>query len=268
MTACPPVEEPRWPGRWKHGVIPVVGLIGGVGSGKSRVAQLLESRGAAVIDADAVGHELLRDTEIRGRILERFGRGVLTEPGPEDGRRAEPAIDRRALGALVFADPTDRAALEAIVHPPMRARFHRAIERALQDGRARLVVLDAAILLEAGWDDLCDRVVFVEAPRPERMRRVAAVRGWSAETFAARERAQWPDDQKRRQAHWVVTNDAGADRLDEEVDRLVSWLRAWAPTGAAPSPARLGHPAGASTEAMSVTDRMLPNPPATAGRTS
>src|SRR5262245_5009829 len=253
MTPCPPSEEPRLLGRWKHGAIPVVGLIGGIGSGKSRVAELLERRGAAVIDADAVGHELLRDPGVRGRILERFGPGVLTEPGPEDGRRTEPPIDRRALGAIVFADSTARTALEAILHPPMRAWFHRAIERALHDGRAHLVVLDAAILLEAGWDDLCDRIVFVEAPRPERLRRVPAVRGWSAETFAARERAQWPDDSKRRRAQWIITNDAGADRLDEEVDRLVSWLRAWAPPGGAPAPARPGPPAGALTEAMSVT---------------
>jgi dephospho-CoA kinase len=268
MTPCPHTEEPRLLGRWKHGAIPVVGLIGGIGSGKSRVAQLLERRAAAIIDADAVGHELLRDPGIRAQILERFGPGVLTEPGPEDGRRTQPPIDRRALGAIVFADPTARAALETILHPPMRAAFHRAIERAVDNGCARLVVLDAAILLEAGWDDLCDRIVFVEAPRPERLRRAAAMRGWSAETFAARERAQWPDDLKRRRARWIITNDAGADRLDEEVDRLVSWLRDWAPSGDAPAPARLDHPAGASTEAMSVTDRMHPSPPATAGRTS
>ncbi|HZW34100.1 MAG TPA: dephospho-CoA kinase, partial [Isosphaeraceae bacterium] len=175
-------------------------------------------------------------------------------------------------------DPTARAALEAIVHPPMRAQFRRAIANAVQDGCAGLVVLDAAILLEAGWDDLCDRIVFVEAPRPERLRRLAAARGWSAETVAAREHAQWPEDQKRRRAHWILTNDAGADRLDEEVDRLLSWLRAWAPAGdastpvpvpaAAAAPTRLGHPAGASIEAMSLTDRMLPSPPATAARRS
>jgi dephospho-CoA kinase len=270
MTACPPVAEPRLIGHWKHGTIPVIGLIGGVGSGKSRVAQLLEQRGAVIIDADAVGHELLRDPGIRGRILERFGPGVLAVPGPEDGRRAEPPLDRRALGAVVFADPSARAALEAIVHPPMRAGFHRAIACGVDEGRAGVIVLDAAILLEAGWDDLCDRIVFVAAPRTERRRRVAATRGWSAEAFAARERAQWPEDRKRRRAHWVLTNDAGADGLDEEVDRLVSWLRDGAPprNTAAPALAPLGHPAGASTEARSVTDRTPPGPPATAGRTS
>src|SRR5262249_33937988 len=149
------------------------------------------------------------DPQIRGRILERFGPGILTKPGPEDGRHTEPQIDRRALGALVFADPTARAALEAILHPPMRGRFHRAIERALQHGCTSLIVLDAAILLEAGWDDLCDRIVFVAAPRAERLRRVAAGRGWPGETVAARERAQWPVDQKRRHAQWIITNDAG-----------------------------------------------------------
>ena len=75
------------------------------------------------------------------------------------------------------------------------------------------VVLDAAILLEAGWDDLCDRIVFVDAPRLERLRRVAETRGWSEETFEARERAQWPSDEKRRRADWIITNDSGPDRL-------------------------------------------------------
>jgi dephospho-CoA kinase len=274
MTACPPVEEPRLLYRWKHGTIPVIGLIGGIGSGKSRVARLLQQRGAVIIDADAVGHELLGEPGIRGRILERFGPGVLAAPGPEDGARRERPLDRRALGAVVFADPSARAALEAIVHPPMRAGFHRAIACARDEGRAGAIVLDAAILLEAGWDDLCDRIVFVAAPRPERQRRVAAARGWSAAALAARERAQWPEDRKRRRADWVLTNDAGADRLDEEVDRLVSWLGDGAPprdaaaATTAPAPAPLGHPAGASTEARSVTEGMPPSPPATAGRTS
>ncbi len=156
---------------------------------------------------------------------------------------------RRSIGVpsvpIVFADPTARHALEAILHPTMRARFLATINRLarLQDSTA--VVLDAAILLEAGWDDLCDRIVFVDAPRLERLRRVAETRGWSEETFEARERAQWPSDEKRRRADWIITNDSGPDRLQSEVDRFVSRLLAAArarreilasPTGASNRP--------------------------------
>ena len=128
-----------------------------------------------MIDADAVGHELLKDPAVRRQIVERFGPGVLGEASRET--ELAPAIDRKALGAIVFADPAARRDLEAILHPRMRAWFrrgHRARALGPVDGNGRLVVLDAAILLEAGWDDLCDLIVFVDAPREERMRRVSA----------------------------------------------------------------------------------------------
>ncbi len=137
-----------------------------------------------------------------------------------------PAIDRRALGAIVFADPKARRDLEAILHPRMRSWFLAVIERELSAGGGtdRLVVLDAAVLLEAGWDDLCDLIVFVDAPREERMRRVEEQRGWSRETFEARERAQWPGDLKRRRADVVITNDAGVEFLKREVERVEAIL--------------------------------------------
>jgi dephospho-CoA kinase len=185
---------------------------------------------------------------------------VLTgrSPGGDDA----PQVDRHALGAIVFADPSARAALEAIVHPRMRTSFLAAIGRAQRAGAPPLVVLDAAILLEAGWDDLCDRIVFVDAPRPERLRRVAAARGWSEETLAARERAQWPADQKRRRADWILTNATGSDRLDEEVDRLVCWLRDTAPLADAAGPVRLEAPARAAAWAMPKSDPVTLTPSA------
>ena len=157
-------EEPRPRDRWKHGAIPVIGLIGGIGGGKSAVARLLADRGAAVIDADAVGHELLEDPAIRARVVERFGAGVLEASAATDA--AVPRISRRALAGIVFADASALRDLEAILHPAMRDRFLRSITRLVHDGGRPCVVLDAAVLLEAGWDDLCDRVIFVErAPR-------------------------------------------------------------------------------------------------------
>ena len=100
----------------------VIGLIGGIGGGKSSVAALLKARGAVVIDADSVGHEILNEPPVRGQIVERFGTGVLSARSADPGRRG---IDRKALGAIVFADPQARRDLEAIVHPRMRAGSRR-----------------------------------------------------------------------------------------------------------------------------------------------
>jgi len=224
MTQTPSTREPRAAERKKHGDLAVIGLIGGIGAGKSSVAGLLEDGGAVVIEAALVGHELLNDPSVRRQIVQRFGGGVLAEGSAEPGLPV--AIDRKALGAVVFADPAARRQLEAILHPRMRAWFEAVIEREADSKSAdkRMIVLDAAILLEAGWDDLCDLIVFVDAPRDERIRRVQKKRGWSREVFEAREEAQWPCDAKQQRADLVITNDAGVDGLKPQVQRVEARL--------------------------------------------
>jgi dephospho-CoA kinase len=197
--------------------MPVISLIGGIGAGKSLVAALWAELGASVLDADAIGHALLDQRPARDEVLDRFGPGVLD---PSSGGDGPSRIDRRALGALVFGHPPALRDLEKILHPRMRRTFERAIARAMRKGEARGVVLDAAILLETGWNDLCDRVVFVDSPEDQRRVRLAGQRGWGPETLAARERAQWPLDQKRRAADVVLPNDSGPDALRQEATRL------------------------------------------------
>jgi dephospho-CoA kinase len=220
MSPCQSVREPRASTRYRSGDSPVVGLIGGIGGGKSQVAAMLKKRGAVVIDADAVGHELLRDPLVLSAIVERFGPGVLAAAG--DATELSPAINRKALGEIVFADPGARRDLEAILHPRMRDQFHAIIARELgaKEGQGRLVVLDAAILLEAGWDDLCDLIVFVDAERDERLRRVREERGWSREVFEAREHAQWPIELKRRRADLLINNNSGVEALRQAAERI------------------------------------------------
>ncbi|MGO9467771.1 MAG: dephospho-CoA kinase [Isosphaeraceae bacterium] len=222
MTSFRPCDHASSNGPWKHGSIPVIGLIGGIGSGKSAVAAILAARGGVVIDADSVGHELLTDPEVRDQIVARFGDSILDRK--VCGGSSGPRIDRAALGAIVFADPAKRGELEAIVHPRMRDRFRCEIERLTRRGGARVIVLDAAILLEAGWDELCDRVVFVDAPRSVRHERVVKQRGWSARALESREAAQWPCDVKRGRADTVLVNDSGMDSLNREVGRLEGLL--------------------------------------------
>jgi dephospho-CoA kinase len=233
MIPCQSPDEPRPYERWKHGAIPVIGLIGGIGAGKSLVARLLADRGAVVIDGDATGHELLDEPATRDRVVERFGVGVVEAAGA--GEVGESRISRRALGAIVFSDAAALRDLEAILHPAMRERFLRTIERLVREGGRSCIVLDAAVLLEAGWDDLCDRIAFVDAPRTERLRRVEQARGWIEETLAARERLQWPVADKRRRADWIINNDGSRERLGHEVARLLDRLPAEAARRAMPA---------------------------------
>jgi dephospho-CoA kinase len=201
----------------------VVGLIGGIGSGKSKVAAAFAARGARVIAGDDLAHEALRQSEVKARVTERWGRGVFDERGE---------IQRGKLAAVVFADPAERRALEAIVHPWIRDRIRRDVDEARRDPAVRLVVLDAAIMLETGWNEICDRLVFVDAPNEERLRRVTGQRGWTADELRARERAQLPLTEKAARADHALDNSGSFDRLGCQVEEL---LRLWGLTPGAPT---------------------------------
>jgi len=182
-----------------------------------------------VLDADRIGHVLLDQRPARERVAARFGNEVLI-PGPpreaaasENSKAAQPKIDRAKLGAIVFADRRSLEALEAILHPMMRRTFEKAITRVARRRSAPLIVIDAAILLEAGWDDLCDWILFVEAPETLRRERLEAARGWTAEQIQSRESAQWPLTRKRGQADFVLTNDEGIETIESQVAAL--WPR-------------------------------------------
>jgi dephospho-CoA kinase len=190
----------------------VLGLLGGVASGKSLVAGLLAQRGAAVLDADACGHEALRLPEVQQAIRRHFGAAVF---GP-DGR-----VDRSRLARVIFAPPPEgtrqRRVLERLTHPPITRAVRRQLQALPKD--TPLAVLDAALLFEAGWDKLCERFVFVDAP-PEVRRARAAARGWSEQDFAAREAAQESLDFKRQRADVTIDNSGPPEHTEAQVKRL------------------------------------------------
>jgi dephospho-CoA kinase len=200
----------------------VIGLIGGIGSGKSQVAALLARRGARIISGDDLAHAALRQPDIRDQVVARWGPGVLDEHGQ---------VHRRRLGAIVFADPDQRRALEALLHPRIVQRIQEEIAAARQDPAVRLIVLDAAVMLEAGWNGVCDRLVFVDAPPEVRRRRVHEQRGWTPEELAQRERWQLPLTDKAARADHVLENATTLDHLQRQVDAL---LHVW---GLDPAPA-------------------------------
>ena len=194
---------------------PVIGLIGAIGAGKSTVASLLGSLGGAVADADAIGHEVLDEPAVQAQLVERWGPHLL-HPG---GR-----VNRRTLGAIVFADPAERRALEAIVFPRIREREGDLFALADADPAARFIVLDAAVLVEAGRLDVCKKLLFVDAPRELRLQRVLARGGWTEAELDRREAAQLPLAEKRRLADAVINN---AGDLAELRDAVATVLRRW-----------------------------------------
>jgi dephospho-CoA kinase len=201
----------------------VIGLIGGMGSGKSAVAAELARHGACVISGDRLGHEALEQPEIKKALIERWGNGIFGA----DGR-----IDRSRLGKIVFADPAERNALESLVFPWIGNRVQEEIALAWPDPRMEFIVLDAAVMLEAGWNRVCDRLLFVDAPDHVRLERLATQRGWSQEDVNAREKAQMPLLEKRKVADAVLENAGSAEELAQRVNELV---RRWGLASEAPS---------------------------------
>lgn len=201
---------------------PVIGLVGGIGAGKSTVAAELARLGCVCVDADAIGHELLGEPDVRREIRERWGGGVF---GP-DGR-----VDRARLGRIVFAGRQELAALEGILHPRIRRRLAERIAAARDKAGVEAIVLDAAVLFEAGWNDLCTHIVYVKAGRHERARRVREQRGWERSTLQAREKMQICLDKKAAESDYTIDNSSSASRLREQVRRLIQLIRAADRTG-------------------------------------
>ncbi|GBD37693.1 Dephospho-CoA kinase [bacterium HR36] len=194
----------------------VIGLIGGIGSGKSLVGRLLGEMGGYLIEADKLGHEALRQPQIRQQLVQRWGQEILNPQGE---------IDRARLAEIVFSQPQERRALEAIVHPYITDRLHQELQQALANPTVRLVVIDAALLLEAGWHRVCDKIVFVDAPAELRQARTQQSRGWSAAQWQAREAAQWPVEEKRRFADALIVNAGDIAALRRQLqDLLAKWF--------------------------------------------
>ncbi len=189
----------------------VVGLVGGIGSGKSTAAAMLADLGALVIEADAIGHGIYRaGTPGFAAVVRAFGAGVVGDDGE---------IDRRRLGPIVFGDPARLAELNRIVHPLLRAEIERRIAAARAEGRVPAVVVEAAILIEAGWRDLVDEVWVVVAPRERIVERLASGRGIDRADAEARMRRQMSDAERRAAADLVIENAGSEDDLRAAVGR-------------------------------------------------
>ena len=189
-----------------------VGLTGGIGSGKSTVARVLADLGADVIDADRVGHSVYAaGTEGWKRVVVAFGSEIVAADG---------SIDRKRLGSRVFGNPGELARLNAIVHPLISSVIQREIQTRRAGGANVPVVVEAAVLLEAGWQTLVDEVWLVVADRKAVVTRVHAQRQLEPAAIEARIASQLSDDERRRYAHVVIENNGTVDELRRRVEEL------------------------------------------------
>ena len=194
----------------------LVGLTGGIGSGKSTVARMLEERGAVVLDADVLARAVVEPgTPGHAAVTERFGANVLA-PGGE--------LDREALASIVFADPAARRDLEAIVHPEVRRLFAEGSE--VYRETDRVVVFSAPLLVETGMHTAFDVLVVVSATTTTQVERLMRERGMSEAAILARIDAQAPLEDKAEVADFLVDNEGTLDELDQQVERLWSDLSA------------------------------------------
>jgi dephospho-CoA kinase len=198
----------------RRGRVPLIGIAGGIASGKSLVTEQLQALGAAVIVADQTAHEVLKQAEVKLAARERWGDEIF---GP-DGE-----IDRARLGKIVFAPtsqgPVELEYLEQLVHPRVRQIIHHQIEELARLPQTQAIVLDVPLLFESGWDHSCDTIVFVDAPREVRVSR-AAERGWTSEEFDRREATQDSISSKRERSSVVIDNSGTKQATRVQVDRF------------------------------------------------
>jgi dephospho-CoA kinase len=193
----------------------LVGLTGGIGSGKSTVARLLERRGAVVIEADGLAREVVEPgTPGFARVVDAFGPGVVAADG---------TLDRAALAGIVFEDAERRRELETIVHPEVARRFAEEVER-YRDTDA-IVVYAVPLLVERGLAAAFDVVLTVAAPEDLRVERVVGERGSDPADVRARSAAQVGDAERAAVADLVIDNAGGIGELEAAVDRAWAFLR-------------------------------------------
>jgi len=198
--------------------IPLIGIVGGIGAGKSEVARILVRHGCIHSNSDAEARIALEQPAIRDTLAGWWGSEILDADGK---------VDRAAVARRIFAQPEERRRLEQLVHPLIHAARQRTVREAEASG-AKAVIVDAPLLFEAGVDRECDAVIFVEAPESQRRARVAASRGWTDEDLTRREAAQLPLDDKRQRSSHVIANSGSFAELEAAtVHVLDNILKDW-----------------------------------------
>ena len=194
---------------------PIIGILGGVGSGKSTVAAEFAKLGCKIIDADEIAHDLLNDPAVKQRIVASFGRVVLDSAGK---------IDRKKLAEIVFNDNGKLSLLNRIIHPPVLARIKQLIEQYNRQTQPKAIVLDMPLLVEVGWAKRCDRLIFVECEQQSRLDRAKKMGIFNENQLKVRENFQISLDNKAALADNIINNNSGFPELARQVADIFSCI--------------------------------------------
>ncbi len=205
--------------------VPIIGILGGIGSGKSSVVRQVTEFHLQIVDADQIGHDLLGNEAVLRELRTQFDSSVFDAAGE---------VIRPKLAQVVFGETAEHHSalqtLNQILHPAIRRETETQIKQASQDVDA--IVIDAALLLEAGWADPCDAMVYIDTPESQRIVRVQTNRNWSADELRKREQAQLPLSEKRARADYIVDNSGSIEAAAQQMTEILRQIIA----GAAPVP--------------------------------
>jgi len=194
---------------------PIIGILGGIGSGKSTVAERLGKLGCAVINADALAKSLLENAEVKTQLRQAFGSGVFNSAGN---------VDKKALAKLAFEKKDTVETLNAIIHPKVYEKTEHLIKQYQTEKDVKAIVLDIPLLTETGWDKRCDKIIFVDCNEPLRLERTEKRGNVSLNELKKREKFQISLDKKANLAHYIVRNEADLSELDNQIGQIFPGL--------------------------------------------
>ena len=192
----------------------IIGIMGGIGSGKSTVADILSKLGCGVIDADAIGHEMLKKSEVIRQLKEVFGGGIFAQDGQ---------IDKAALAQKAFGTIEAATKLNSIIHPLVLRRIEELISEFNELDHIKAIVLDVPLLAETGWEKRCDKLIFVACDRQKRIERAEKPENFE-KILLKRENFQISLDKKAEIAHYIVQNNSGFSVLTTQLKGIFSCL--------------------------------------------
>ncbi len=203
----------------------VIGIVGGIASGKSEVTRMLGTMNATIISADKIAHRVLYEPDVIDALKKIFGNSILLQGASTSVDLSE--IDRKKLASMVFGDSGEkqmmRKKLEEIVHPRIRQLAKSELETLSRESSSQMIILDAPLLIEGGWLPYCNRVLFVDSPDDMRKQR-AMQRGWTAREWHERESAQLSLAEKRKYATDLILNGGTIEQLHQQVVDFVAKL--------------------------------------------
>lgn len=190
---------------------PIIGVCGGIGSGKSFIAHEFERLGAVVLVSDDIAKSIYYRADVKAQLREWFGEDVFDKMG---------AISRVKMADKVFGDKKAKAKIEKLIHPLVAEARDQMVEYANSHDHLHAVVLDSPLLVEKGLHKQCDHVIFVDTPAKKRYERVKSSRGWTKQEWERRENQQIPLDKKRALAHSIIKNESSEDSVFLQVQEI------------------------------------------------